>query len=129
VTDRTASWPAGYLDRISAAEELEIATERDDGSLRPWVPIWVVRVGDDLYVRSGGGTAGAWYRHAVARYEARIRANGIEDDVSLAPAGARARAEISEAYRTKYARYADSYLRPLVSAAAQEATLRLLPRG
>jgi hypothetical protein len=33
VTDQTACWPAGYLDRIGAAEELEIAAERDDGSL------------------------------------------------------------------------------------------------
>lgn len=129
MTDQTASWTAGSLDRIGAAEELEIATARDDGSLRPWVPIWVVRVGDELYVRSGGGTAGTWYRHAVARHEARIRANGIEDDVRLARAGARARSEINGAYQAKYARYADSYLPSLVSGAAQEATLRLLPRG
>jgi hypothetical protein len=129
VTDQTASWTAGHLDRIGAAEELAIATARDDGSLRAWVPIWVVRVGDDLYMRSGGGTAGVWYRHAAARHEARIRANGIEDDARLAPASASARAEINDAYRAKYARYAGSYLRPLLSAAAQEATLRLLPRG
>ena len=129
MTDEAAYWKAGYLDRIGAAEELEIATVGADGSLRSWVPIWVVRVGNDLYIRSAAGTAGVWYRHMVARHEARIRAKGIEDGVSLAPAGASVRAEIDAAYRAKYARYADSYLPSLVSSAAQDATLPLLPRG
>jgi hypothetical protein len=52
------------LDGIGSATELEIATRRADGSLRPYVPIWVVRVGDELFVRSWRGQAGARYRHA-----------------------------------------------------------------
>ena len=38
-----AAWSAEELERIGRAEELEIATKRADGTLRRWVPIWVVR--------------------------------------------------------------------------------------
>ena len=47
--------------------EIDIATRRKDGSLRSYVPIWVVSDGSDVYVRSWKGTDGAWYRHASAR--------------------------------------------------------------
>ncbi len=50
---------------IGGAEELHIATCRVDGSLRTWLPIWVVRIGDDLYVRSARGREGSWFRHAL----------------------------------------------------------------
>ena len=40
------------------AEELEIAASRPDGSLHRFTTIWVVRVGDDLYVRSYRGRNG-----------------------------------------------------------------------
>ena len=38
------------MNRIGAAEEMEIAPRRRDGALRKPVTIWVVRVGDDLYL-------------------------------------------------------------------------------
>ena len=50
-----AGWTSDELNKIGAAEELEIATVRSDGTLRKPVTIWVVRVGDDLYVRSVNG--------------------------------------------------------------------------
>jgi hypothetical protein len=77
------SWSTDELDRVGAADEIHITQVRSDGSLRTWVPIWVVRVGDDLYVRSYRGSGGAWYRHAIQRPEGRIRASGIERDVSF----------------------------------------------
>lgn len=40
------------LVKIGSAEKLEIAPLRKDGTLRKPVIIWVVRVGDDLYIRS-----------------------------------------------------------------------------
>ena len=40
--------------------------------------MWVVRVGDDLYVRSAGGPGRPWYRNALASGAGRIRAAGIE---------------------------------------------------
>jgi len=54
----TSAWTPDELDRIGAAEEVEIAPRRADGTLRSAVPIWVVRVGDELYVRSWRGLGG-----------------------------------------------------------------------
>jgi hypothetical protein len=45
-------WTAEELDTLGAADELEIAALRPDGTLRPATTIRVVRVGDDLNVRS-----------------------------------------------------------------------------
>src|SRR5690242_13278162 len=51
-SDGPVTWSADELERIGAAEELQLASRRPDGSLRPFVTIWVVRAGDDVYVRS-----------------------------------------------------------------------------
>jgi hypothetical protein len=45
-----SDWTAGELNTIGAAEELQVAALRPDESLRPYTTIWVVRVGDGLYV-------------------------------------------------------------------------------
>jgi hypothetical protein len=48
----TVAWTPDELERIGRAEELHIAAKRPDGTLRPEVPIWVVRSGAQLYVRT-----------------------------------------------------------------------------
>nr|MDQ3825136.1 DUF2255 family protein [Actinomycetota bacterium] len=58
-------WTAKELDVIGAADGLDIAPARPDGSLHPYTTIWVVRVGDELYVRSYRGRRGSWFRHAL----------------------------------------------------------------
>ena len=57
-------WTNDELDAIAAAEELELASRRRDGSLRKPVTIWVVRHGDDLYVRAWRGRTATWFRGA-----------------------------------------------------------------
>ena len=52
-------WTNDELDKIGIADELEIAPLRRDGTLRTPVTIWVVRHGDDLYVRSYRGRGGS----------------------------------------------------------------------
>ncbi len=121
-------WTAEELDRIGAADELEIAALRPDGSLRPATTIWVVRVGDDLYVRSYRGRRGAWFRSVLQRPEGRIRAGGLSRDVAFQEPDDADHAAIDHAYRTKYAGYASSYVDPMVSPDATAATLRLIPR-
>jgi hypothetical protein len=59
-----AGWTSEELSKIGAAEELEIATVRSDGTLRRPVTIWVVRVGDDHYVRSVNRRSATWFRGA-----------------------------------------------------------------
>jgi Uncharacterized protein conserved in bacteria (DUF2255) len=63
-------WTARELNVIGAAEELDIAPARPDRSLRPYTTIWVVRVGDELYVRSYRGRRGSWFRHALQSHQA-----------------------------------------------------------
>ena len=121
------AWTNDELTRIGTAEELEIAPRRTDGTLRSPVTIWVVRVGDDLYVRSVNGRGSSWFRGAQTRHEARIRAGGVEKDVLLVETDDGNDA-IDAAYRTKYRRYAATYVTPMVSPEAQPATLKLVPR-
>ena len=52
------------LARIGVADEILVAPDRGDRSRSPAVPIWVVRVGDELYVRSYRIVSGGWYRRA-----------------------------------------------------------------
>ena len=70
------TWTSDELDKIGRAEELQIASVRRDGTLRKPVTIWVVRHGDDLYVRSGYGRAAAWFRGTQLRHEGHIKAGG-----------------------------------------------------
>ena len=99
------TWTNDELTRIEHAEELQMAASRGDGTPRAPVPIWVVRDGDDLYVRSGG----------------------VHRDVTLVEvtdAGVNDR--IDAAYRTKYGRHGASYVDPMV--ASRDTTLKLVPR-
>ena len=56
---------------------------RRNGTLGKRVTIWVVSYEDDLYVRSWKGRTAAWYRAIQVRHEGRIRARGIEEDVTF----------------------------------------------
>jgi hypothetical protein len=76
-------WTSNELAKIEGADELRIASLRRDGTLRNPVTIWVVRLGDDLYVRSVGGQAGAWFRGTPVRREGWISAGGVEKDVTF----------------------------------------------
>lgn|SRR5512133_1698669 len=123
-----SGWTDTELSRIGPADELEIASYRQDGTLGPYTTIWVVRVGDELYVRSWRGRSGVWFRRALQRHEGRIRAAGIVRDVTFEEPDDSVHPAIHEAYRGKYARYPDSYVRPMVEPDATAATFRLLPR-
>src|SRR6185437_2679849 len=77
------AWMNDELSTIGAAEELEIASLRSDGTLRKPVTIWVVRVGDDLYVRSVNGRSGSWFCGAQDRHVGRIETGGIQKDATF----------------------------------------------
>ena len=61
-----SAWTSEELAAIAGAQELEVAARRRDGSLRKAVPIWVVRAGDDLFVRAAYGPGTGWHRAARA---------------------------------------------------------------
>ncbi len=124
-----STWTRNELDALAAATELRISTRRPDGTLRPAVPIWVVRAGDGIYVRSYRGTGGGWFRRATADGTAHIQAGNVERDVTVSLAGAAARSEIDQAYRDKYAGYGSAYVEPMTAAGAAATTLVLTPSG
>lgn len=123
-----SEWTAADLDRIGSATELEITTRKADGSLRPYVPIWVVRVGDELFVRSWRGQAGAWYRHARQRPDGRVRVGRTERDVTFELPQTAPDEEIDRAYQAKYGRHGDTYVGPMTGPDARAATVRLIAR-
>ncbi len=124
------AWTSNELTKIGKAEELEIATLREDGTLRKAVTIWVVRLGDDLYVRAVNGRSGVWFRGAQVRHEGHIQAGGVDKDVTFVEEGDPALNEpINAAYRTKYRRYGENIVGSIVSEGARAATIRLVPKA
>jgi hypothetical protein len=124
----TTTWQFDELTRLGGADEIDISIRRIDSSLRPFVPIWLVTVDAALYVRSYRGTGGAWYRHATIHPDGAIKSNGLQRDVTFAPADPATRAEVDAAYRAKYARYGESYLTTMLGEQAVASTLKLNPR-
>ncbi len=125
-----ATWTTNELDKIGAAEELDLASLRQDGTLRKPVTIWVVRVGDDLYVRAYKGRTGPWFRHAQARHEGRVHAGGVSRDVTFVEVGDddALNDRIDAAFRKKYGHYAAEYFDPMVTPQARTGSLKLVPR-
>jgi hypothetical protein len=119
------TWRGDQLSRIAGSEELQISTRRPDGTQRRWTPIWVVRVGDALYIRSAEGRGSDWYRHATQHNGGRIRAGGIETDVTVQPVGDPALIDqVTAAYRAKYADQ-PSLVAMFLGPPGTEATLRV----
>ncbi len=124
-----AAWTDNELNKIGTAEELQIASLRSDGSLRKAVTIWVVRLGDDLYVRSYKGRTSAWFSGVQVRHEGHIQAGGVDTDVTFVEEVALGiNDQLDEAYRTKYRRYAPGIVNSILTSEARAATIKLLPR-
>lgn len=122
------AWTPEELQRLNAALELEIASRRDDGTSRSWVPIWAVTVGDQVYVRTWYRRDTGWFGHVLASRRGRIRIPGLEADVAVADVGSGTpalRAAVDAAYRAKYG--AAGGTERMVTDKAAAATLRLSP--
>jgi hypothetical protein len=122
------TWTDEELSRIGGTDELQIASLRKDGTLRPYVTIWGVRVGDDLYVRSANGADNPWFRRAKASGVGRVRAGGLERDVTFADADGGVHADVDKAYHAKYDRYGPAIVGSVVGEKASPVTIRLVPR-
>jgi hypothetical protein len=121
-------WRTDELGKIEAADELEIASLRSDGTLGSPRTIWVVRVDDDLFVRSVNGRTSDWFRGTQRRHEGQIRAGGVEKDVAFVDVEGEMEGRIDEAYREKYRRYAKSIVESTLTPEARSAALKLVPR-
>ena len=123
------NWTRHDLESIGAAVHLQLATFKKDGKLRKPVVIWVVRVGDDLYIRSWRGRTGIWFRQAQRRPEGSIVAGGVTKDVTFVDASSdeALNHEIDAAYQAKYRRYSATYVDPMIAPQARATTLKLVP--
>jgi len=123
-----ATWTNDELTKVDKAEELEIASLRQDGTLRKSRTIWVVRDGNNLYVRSVNGRTSAWFRGVAERHEGHIEAGGVHKDVRFEEVEANQdiQNQLDAAYRTKYRRYAKSIVDSIVSPTARSATVKLV---
>jgi len=122
-----AGWHEGELDRIEAAQELRLQSERRDGTLRDPVTMWVARVGAGVYVASVGGREGAWFRGTQTRKQGRIQAGGVSKDVRFEDADPGVLGAVEAAYRAKYAAYPD-ILERSITPQLRAAILQLIPR-
>jgi hypothetical protein len=121
------TWTDEELDRVGAARELEIAPVRRDGSLRRATPIWVVRAGEELYVRAAYGPGTGWHRVARTSHAGHISAGGVQKDVTIEEADGAVHDEVDEAYRSKYGR-TSRIVDGITDPEARASTLRLTPR-
>ncbi len=123
-----STWTSDELNKIGKAEELQISSLRKDDTLRKPVIIWVVRLGEDLYVRCVKGRTGPWFRGVLTRHEGRVRSGGVEKDVTFVEeTDPTINEQIDAAYREKYRRY-PQYVAPLLTPEAHAATIKLAPR-
>ena len=123
------AWSTTELDQIATNDELEVAGRRPDGSLNDPVTIWVVRHGDDLYVRSFKGANGKWYRGTRASHQGHIHSGSVDKDVTFVDeTDSRTIKAIDEAYKAKYRHYQDDIVDPMLAKPARGTTMKLVPR-
>ena len=118
----------GLVERVAAANEVEIGTRRTNGEMVRTI-IWVVVEGGRVYVRSVEGEKGWWYRRLrrdpvgelhVGGNAVPVRAVAVEDANEIE--------RVSAALRAKYGRQAGSLAR-MLRPETLPTTLRLEPVG
>jgi hypothetical protein len=123
----SGTWSNEELQKIAETDDLHISPFREDGKTYgtpTW--IWSVVVDGGLYVRSYSGQSGRWYQAAIQQKSGRITAAGMTKEVVVEPVNGPINDRIDDAYRAKYA--SSPYLKPMVSAGARAATVKLMPR-
>lgn len=121
-----SSWQPEDLETFAASDDLHVSPFRENGTYGTPTWIWSVVVGDGLYVRAYNGTASRWYSAAMRQGAGRVRIAGEDHEVAFAAADPSVQDDVDEAYRRKYG--SSSYLAPMVSGRAQDATVVITPR-
>ena len=122
------AWKSDELAKIEAAEEVQIAPRRRDGTLRDPVTVWVVRHADSAYIRSAvKGRNAAWFRGIQETHEGRIWAGSVEKDVTFIDAERGIDDVVDDAYRAKYRRYAGRILNGMMTPEVRSTTIKVVP--
>ena len=126
-----SAWSATDLERIGAVDEVTVASHRPDGTVRPAVTIWGVRLGESVYIRSAHGPDNGWFRRARTSGTGQFTAEGVSwpvlfEECDEKDSGLHAR--LDAAYHAKYDRYGARIVGAVVGPVPARATLRVLPR-
>ena len=76
-------WTSEELSKIGTAEVLRIRSLRRDSTLRSPTIIWVVRHGEDLYVRPVNERTSGLFRGTQVRQEGHFQCGGVDKDVTF----------------------------------------------
>ena len=126
-----SAWSQDDLGRLSGAGEVEVSSVRRDGSLSRARTVWIVRVGDQLYLRSVNGPDAAWYRLTRAFHQGRIQARGVARDVTWIDVNAAEQPDVDPAVDAEYARKyqgSTAAIAHITSPLARTTTMRVEPR-
>ncbi len=122
-----SKWQKGELSKIAETDDLHISPFREDGKTYG-TPTWIysVVVGDTLYVRAYNGQNSRWYQAGLRQKAGRITAAGMTKEVTFEAVDGPINDLIDDAYKAKYK--GSPYLRPMISARARSATVKVVPR-
>jgi hypothetical protein len=110
--------------RLAETEEITIFTQRSAESPAHRTTIWVVVVGDVVYVRSVRGKAGRWYKEITANPVGAIHLPGERISVHAVPVTDNKTIEqVSQEYLRKY--HGSEYAPAMVRHEVLDTTLRL----
>jgi len=114
---------------LARTREIELETTSLDGMQSHRTIIWIVTVGEDLFVRSERGTAGRWYREARQTPDVTVHAKDEAIPVTaVLAADPDSIRLVSDAFVAKYGRKAAASTAAMVQPHTLETTLRLDPR-
>jgi hypothetical protein len=120
-----ATMAGNPLAHLADVEEIDIGFRRRDGSTGS-TPVWVVRVADEVFVRSIRGQRGGWYRRLRADPDGEVKDSGHVHPVHAEPVTDSGTIdEVTRAYATKYA--SSPYVGSLLDEKITDSTLRLDP--
>lgn len=120
-----ARFDASLFQLLEREREVYVRVARRDGKIGE-LPIWIVTVDGEAYVRSYLADRGAWYRRALADGRMTLVVRGRAQPVVVEPIGDEAlNRRISEAFVAKYGGTGPA--RTMVSEPVIATTLRVSP--
>jgi len=120
-----ARFDASLFQQLEREREVYVRVARRDGKIAE-LPIWIVTVDGEAYVRSYLADRGAWYRRALTDGRMTLVVRGKAQPVVVEPAADETlNQRISEAFVAKYG--SSGPARTMVSEPVTATTLRVSP--
>lgn len=120
-----ARFDASLLQQLEHEREVYVRVARRDGKIAE-LPIWIVTVDGDAYVRSYLADRGAWYRRALAAGRMTLVVRRKAQPVVVEPIGdEKLNRRVSQAFVAKYGNSGSA--RTMVSEPVTATTLRVSP--